>query len=42
MLFLEGAINESPWCGHTFTRIKAPSHDDMVELVNTISQCRRA
>jgi hypothetical protein len=38
MLFLEGAINENPWNGTTFTRIKAPSHDDMVTLVHTISQ----
>jgi hypothetical protein len=38
MLFLEGAISENPWGGTTFTRIKAPSHDDMVALVHTISQ----
>jgi hypothetical protein len=38
MLFLEGAISENPWGGTTFTRIKAPSHGDMVELVHTISQ----
>jgi hypothetical protein len=38
MLFLEGAISENPWGGTTFTRIKAPSHDDMVELVHTVSQ----
>ena len=38
MLFLEGAISENPWGGNTFTRIKAPSHSDMVELVHTISQ----
>ena len=37
MLFLEGAISENPWAGTTFTRIKAPSHDDMVTLVHTIS-----
>ena len=37
MLFLEGAISENSWGGTTFTRIKAPSHDDMVELVHTIS-----
>jgi len=37
MLFLEGAISENTWGGTTFTRIKAPSHDDMVELVHTIS-----
>ena len=37
MLFLEGAINENSWGGTTFTRIKAPSHQDMVELVYTIS-----
>ena len=37
MLFLEGAISENPWGGNTFTRIKAPSHDDMVTLVHTIS-----
>ena len=37
MLFLEGAISENPWGGTTFTRIKAPSHSDMVELVHTIS-----
>jgi hypothetical protein len=41
MLFLEGAISESPWGGTTFTRIKAPSYSDMVELVHTIS-CRIA
>jgi hypothetical protein len=38
MLFLEGAISENPWGGTTFTRIKAPSHDEMVELVHTVSQ----
>ncbi len=38
MFFLEGAISENPWGGTTFTRIKAPSHDHMVELVHTISQ----
>lgn len=38
MLFLEGAISENPWGGTTFTRIKAPSHDEMVKLVHTISQ----
>jgi hypothetical protein len=38
MLFLEGAISENPWGRTTFTRIKAPSHGDMVELVHTISQ----
>ena len=38
MLFLEGAISERPWGGTTFTRIKAPSHGEMVELVHTISQ----
>ena len=37
MLFLEGAISENPWGGTTLTRIKAPSHNDMVELVHTIS-----
>jgi ribosomal protein S27E len=37
MLFLEGAISENPWGGTTFTRIKAPSHHDMVVLVHTIS-----
>lgn len=37
MLFLEGAISENTWGGTTFTRIKAPSHSDMVELVHTIS-----
>jgi ribosomal protein S27E len=37
MLFLEGAISENSWGGTAFTRIKAPSHDDMVELVHTIS-----
>ncbi|MFT6991682.1 MAG: ribosomal protein S27E [Paraglaciecola sp.] len=37
MLFLEGAISENSWGGTTFIRIKAPSHDDMVELVHTIS-----
>ncbi len=35
MLFLEGAISENPLSGTTFTRIKAPSHNDMVELVHT-------
>jgi hypothetical protein len=38
MLFLEGAISENPWGGTTFTRIKAQSHSDMVELVHAISQ----
>ena len=38
MLFLEGAISENPRGGITFTRIKAPSHNDMVDLVHTISQ----
>ena len=38
MLFLEGAISENLWGGTTFTRIKAPTHDDMVTLVHTISQ----
>ena len=38
MLFLEGAINKNSWGGTTFTRIKAPSHGEMVELVHTISQ----
>jgi len=38
MLFLEGAISENPWGGTIFTRIKAPSHSEMVELVHTISQ----
>ncbi|WP_435787369.1 transposase [Alteromonas sp.] len=37
MLFLEGAISENAWGGTTFTRIKAPSYDDMVELVHIIS-----
>ena len=37
MLFLEGAISENAWGGTTFTRIKAPSHGDMVELVHIIS-----
>tara|TARA_A200000159_G_scaffold118992_1_gene112888 strand:+ start:712 stop:2097 length:1386 start_codon:yes stop_codon:yes gene_type:complete len=37
MLFLEGAISENPLSGTTFTRIKAPSHNDMVELVHTVS-----
>ncbi len=37
MLFLEGAISENTWGGTTFTRINAPSHVDMVELVHTIS-----
>ncbi|GAC30385.1 hypothetical protein GPAL_3539 [Glaciecola pallidula DSM 14239 = ACAM 615] len=35
MLFLEGAINENSWGGTTFTRIKAQSHGDMVELAHT-------
>jgi ribosomal protein S27E len=39
MLFLEGAISENSWGGTTFIRIKAPSHDDMVELVHIISHC---
>ena len=30
MLFLEGAINENSWGTTTFTRIKAPTHEDMV------------
>jgi hypothetical protein len=38
MLFLEGAISVNPWGGTTFTRIKAPSHSDMVTLVHSISQ----
>jgi hypothetical protein len=38
MLFLEGAINKNSLGGTTFTRIKAPSHDDMVSLVHAISQ----
>jgi hypothetical protein len=38
MLFLKGAISENSWGGTTFTRIKAPCHNDMVELVHTISQ----
>ncbi|WP_238528952.1 hypothetical protein [Glaciecola punicea] len=42
MLFLEGAINENSWGGTTFTRIKAPCHNDMVELVHTISHYRLA
>jgi hypothetical protein len=29
MLFLEGAIRENTWDGTSFTRIKAPSHNDM-------------
>jgi ribosomal protein S27E len=37
MLFLEGAISETTWGRTTFTRIKAPTHNDMVELVHTIS-----
>jgi hypothetical protein len=37
MLFLEGAISENPWGGTAFNRIKAPSHQDMLELVHTIS-----
>jgi hypothetical protein len=37
MLFLEGAIYENSWGGTTFTRIKAPCYNDMVELVHTIS-----
>jgi hypothetical protein len=37
MLFLEGTISENSWGGTTFTRIKAPCHNDMVELVHTIS-----
>jgi hypothetical protein len=38
MLFLEGAISENSWGGTIFTRIKAPSHDDLVALVHIISQ----
>jgi ribosomal protein S27E len=38
MLFLEGAISKNQWGRTTFTRIEAPSHNDMVELVHTISQ----
>jgi hypothetical protein len=38
MLFLEGAISENTWGGRTFARIKAPTNDDMVTLVHTISQ----
>lgn len=38
MLFLEGAISENSRGGTTFIRIKAPSHNDMVDLVHTISQ----
>ena len=37
MLILEGAISENPWGGTTYTRIKAPSHVDMVTLIHTIS-----
>ncbi len=37
MLFLEGAISQNPWGDTTFTRIKVPSHSNMVELVHTIS-----
>lgn len=37
MLFLEGAISQNTWGGTIFTRIKAPSHKDMVALVHTIS-----
>jgi hypothetical protein len=37
MLFLEGAIRENSRGGTTFTRIKIPCHNDMVELVHTIS-----
>ena len=37
MLFLEAAISENTWGETTFTRIKAPSHNDMVELVHNIS-----
>jgi hypothetical protein len=33
MLFLEGAISENTWGGTNFTRIKAPTNDDMVILV---------
>jgi len=31
-------MNKSPWDGTTFTRIKAPSHDNMLTLVHAISQ----
>lgn len=37
MLFLEGAISENTWGETTFTRIKAPCHNDMVELIQSIS-----
>ena len=37
MLFLEGAIIESPWGNTAFTRIKAPSRNNMVELVHIVS-----
>jgi hypothetical protein len=36
MLFLEGAISENAWGGTTFTRIKAPSHDDNVIFTNSM------
>ncbi|MFC4699801.1 hypothetical protein ACFO4O_06500 [Glaciecola siphonariae] len=38
MLFLEDAISENAWGGTSLTRVKAPSHVDMVALVHTISQ----
>jgi len=38
MLFVEGTISENPWGGTTFTRIKAPPHQDMVTLVHIISK----
>lgn len=38
MFLLEGAISENSWGGTNFTRIKAPSHSNMVELVHIISQ----
>jgi hypothetical protein len=38
MLLLEGVVSENPWGGTTFTRIKAPTQDDMVEIVHSISQ----
>jgi hypothetical protein len=37
MLFIEGAISENTWGETTLTRINAPTHNDMVELVHTIS-----
>jgi ribosomal protein S27E len=38
MLFLEGALSEDKLGNTKFTRIKAPTHDDMITLMHTISR----